>query len=256
MGIDVAYYRDDEALAVGIGNFANEMTSLYVAEGGLQFTDKAASEGIGSPSRLFLKFGLFFFDYDLDGRLDVLQANGHLENEISQVQASQTYEQPAQLFWNQGPDARSCYAEVPRDRVGDLSRPIVGRGAAYADIDADGDLDLLLTQTAGRPLLLRNELANGNRSVRLALQGAQSNREAIGAWVTLTAGGSAQRRQVMPTRSYLSQVELPLTFGLGREARVERVSITWPSGLAQELEALPEPGTTLRVSEPAAASRP
>ena len=253
MGLDVAHYRDDEALAVGIANFANEMTSLYVSQGALQFTDEAAGEGIGAPSRRFLSFGLFFFDFDLDGRLDMLQANGHLENEISQVQASQTYEQPAQLFWNQGPEAGSCYAEVPLDRLGDLGRPIVGRGAAYADIDGDADLDLLLTQAGGRPLLLRNGLDNGNRAVRLVLEGTRSNRDAIGAWVELTAGGRTQRRQVMPTRSYLSQVELALTFGLGRQATVERVRVEWPDGSVEELDTLPEPGTTLRVrqAEPA-----
>ena len=134
MGIDVARYRNDNSIAVGIGNFANEMTSFYVLQNGI-FTDEAIGEGVGSPTRARLSFGLFFFDYDLDGRLDLLQANGHLEDEITQIQPSQHYEQPAQLFWNRGPNARSAYAEVPEESMADLATPVVGRGMAYADID-------------------------------------------------------------------------------------------------------------------------
>jgi hypothetical protein len=233
MGIDAAHHRNDAHLAVAIGNFANEMTSLYVSDGGLLFTDEAAGEGIGSPSRSFLKFGLFFFDYDLDGRLDLLEANGHLETEIHDVQASQTYEQPAQLFWNAGPLARACFMEVPRGSLGDLTRPIVGRGAAYADIDGDGDLDVALTQAGRRPVLLRNDQRLGHHWLRVKLVGTRCNREAIGAWVELEAGGVVQRRQVMPTRSYMSQVELPVTFGLGQVSRVDRLEVEWPDGTRQ-----------------------
>ena len=250
MGIDAAYYRNDEQLAVAIGNFANEMTSFYVARGsGLQFTDEAIGEGIGAPSRLFLKFGLFFFDYDLDGRLDLLQANGHLENEIQEVQAGQTYRQPAQLFWNAGPAARSCYVEVPRDRTGALAEPIVGRGATYADIDADGDLDVLLTEVGGRPRLLRNDQALGHHWLRVDLTGSGAHRDAIGAWVEIEAGGVGQRRQVMPTRSYLSQVELPVTFGLGPATRVDAARVLWPDGTSQPFD-VPSIDTTVRVRQP------
>ena len=235
MGLDAAHYRNDDQLAVGIGNFANEMTSLYVAQRGLQFTDEAAGEGIGSPSRKFLSFGLFFFDYDLDGRVDLLQANGHLENEIQQVQSSQSYRQPAQLFWNQGPGARSCFAEVPADSAGDLARPVVGRGATYADIDGDGDLDVLLTQAGAEPLLLRNDQQLGHHWLRARVRGAGANTDAIGAWLELEADGMRQRRQVMPTRSYLSQVELPVTFGLGAATAVDRLVVVWPDGRRREV---------------------
>jgi len=237
MGIDAAYYRNDEQLAVAIGNFANEMTSFYVAQAGrLQFTDQAIGEGIGAPSRLFLKFGLFFFDYDLDGRLDLLQANGHLENEIQEVQAGQTYRQPAQLFWNAGPGVRSCYVEVPRERTGALAEPVVGRGAAYADIDADGDLDVVLVEVGGPARLLRNDQRLGHHWLRVRLAGRGANRDALGAWVEIEAGGVRQRRQVMPTRSYLSQVELPLTFGLGQVDRVDAARVIWPDGTVEPFD--------------------
>jgi hypothetical protein len=249
MGIDVAHYRNDEQIAVGIGNFANEMSSLFVSQtGGLQFSDEAIGEGIGAPSRKYLSFGLFFFDYDLDGRLDLLQTNGHLEDEISEVQASQQYRQPTQLFWNSGPESRSCYQEVPSERVGDLSKPIVGRGAAYADIDGDGDLDVLLTQVAGKPLLLRNDSTLGNRWARFKLRGTASNRDAIGAWVIVEANGETQRRQVMPTRSYLSQVELPVTIGIGAAGRIDGARVIWPDGSEQDLGPV-EPNSVIEVMQ-------
>ncbi len=241
MGSDSADYRNDKTLGFAIGNFANEMTSLYLAGvERLQFNDVAIVEGIGAPSRLSLKFGLFFFDCDLDGRLDLLQCNGHLEEEINTVQPSQHYRQPAQLFWNAGPQARASFVEALRESLGDLATPIVGRGAAYADIDADGDLDVLLTQIGGRPLLLRNDQALGNHWLRVKLVGGAGlhagrgcNRDAIGAWIELTAGGVTQRRQVMPTKSYLSQVELPVTFGLGASGAIDELRIYWPDGSVQ-----------------------
>ena len=251
MGIDTGHHRQGEALAVGIANFANEMSSLYVnLPGTVQFTDEAIGEGVGAPSRAVLSFGLFFFDYDLDGRLDLLQANGHLEEEIQQVQASQTYRQPAQLFWNQGEQARSCFVEVPAEQSGDLAQPIVGRGAAYADIDADGDLDVVLTQSGGAPLLLRNEQQTGHGWVRIQPRGTRDNRDAIGAWVELEAGGRVQRRQVMPTRSYLSQVEPVVTFGLGPSERVDRLAVHWPDGTVQSVDP-PAPGTLTIVEQAA-----
>ena len=247
MGVDATYHRNDEQLAVGIANFANEMTSLFLHQPGtLQFVDGAIGEGIGAPSRAVLSFGLLFFDYDLDGRPDMLQANGHLEDEIEQVQASQSYRQPAQLFWNQGPDARSCFAEVPSARVGDLAQPIVGRGAAYADIDADGDLDVLLTQTGGAPLLLRNEQALDNHWIRVQLSGERGNPDGIGAWVELDSGGVVQRRQLMPTRSYLSQVESVLTFGLGKSRNIDSLKVLWPDGTSQAVD-VAEVDQTVRV---------
>lgn len=235
MGIDVARFRNDDAIGIAIGNFANEMTALYVSQAQpMTFTDEAITEGIGPAGRLLLKFGIFFFDYDLDGRLDVLTANGHLETEISKVQQSQTYAQPAQLFWNSGSGRGPGFLAVPPAKCGeDLLQPIVGRGSAYADIDGDGDLDVVLAQTGGPPLLLRNDQNLGHHWLRFKLVGTAANRDAIGAEVRVRAGRQTMYRTVMPTRGYLSQSELPVTFGLGNVDRIESVEVRWPDGHVQ-----------------------
>ncbi len=237
MGIDAATYRNDETMAVAIGNFAREMTSFYVSTDGQLWTDEAIGEGVGSPSRQRLSFGVFFFDYDLDGRPDLLQANGHLEDTIAQVDPSQTYRQPTQLFWNRGPEARSAFAEAPAETIGDLATPIVGRGAAHADIDGDGDLDVLLTQTGDAPLLLRNAAAEtlGHHWLRVRLEGVRANREGIGAWIELEADGVVQRRCVTRGRSYLSQTPASVTFGLGDETDAARLTVIWPGGQRQDV---------------------
>lgn len=249
MGIDAADYRDDGSLGIGIGNFANEMTSLYVCEGpDLQFIDEAIIEGIGPVSRSMLTFGLFFFDADLDGRLDLLQTNGHLEEEITIVQPSQQYRQPAQIFWNKGNGGGPTFLPVTPASTGALATPIVGRGAAYADIDADGDLDVVLTQVKGPPLLLRNDQGTGHHWLRVRAIGRAPNTSAIGARLELEAGGEVQRRTVMPTRSYLSQVESVVTFGLGKLEQVDRLRIRWPSGHEEEV-AVPGVDRTIVVRQ-------
>jgi len=247
MGIDAARFTDDGKLGIAIGNFANEMTALYVggATAGL-FTDESISWGVGPTSRLPLKFGVMFFDWDLDGRLDLLSVNGHLEEEITKVQASQKYRQPAQLFWNAG---AAGFVPVGPEQAGSaLFTPIVGRGCAQADLDGDGDEDLLFTQTGGAPLLLRNDRPIDRHWIRLKLVGTRANRDALGATVQLKAGGKTQWRTVTANRGYLSSSALPITFGLGEATAVESIEVVWPGGQRQSVPA-PQPGTLTQVRQ-------
>ncbi len=239
MGIDLACFRNDRQIGIAIGNFANEMTALYVTQSKqMQFLDQAVASGLGPNTRLLLTFGILYLDYDLDGRLDIAAANGHLEEEIHRVQSSQYYEQPPQLFWNGGRQYATEFVPVSGDCCGeDFVKPMVGRGAAFADIDGDGDLDILLTASGRAPRLLRNDQKLPHHWLRVRLVGPEKNRDAIGAWVELEAGGQVQRRQVMPTRSYLSQVELPLTFGLGSATTIDRLTVHWPNGKSQTTNA-------------------
>lgn len=256
MGIDVARYRNNDDIGIAIGNFANEMTSLYVTQGQpLLYADEAIAEGVGPTSRLSLKFGLFFWDYDLDGWLDLLSVNGHLDEDIVKVQQSQSYRQKALLYWN---NKGLGFQQVTEEHApGDLFEPIVGRGCAYADIDGDGDLDAVFTQIGGAPKLLRNDLDLRARwlRVRLVGTGAGINRDAIGAEVRLTAGGVTQSRFVSPSRSYLSQSEKTLTFGLGKSMAPEKLTINWPGGKSQVITGDQmdlSPGRELVISVPPA----
>ena len=238
MGIDAGRFTEDESLGVSIGNFANEMLALYVTQPDtLIFADEAIGQGVGAASRLSLTFGVFFFDYDLDGWLDLLTANGHIESEIHLVQASQRYRQPPQLFWNtRGTRKEGGFLAVRSDTETDgLFRPLVARGSAYGDIDGDGDLDIVITQNNGPAVLLRNDQDLGRSWVRFRLVGTRSNRDAIGAWIRIHSGTHTWWRQVMPTRGYMSQSELPVTFGLDRGLRIDGVEIRWPCGIRQKV---------------------
>ncbi len=234
MGIDWGEYRPGKC-ALLIGNFAGEPDTFLRLDDPKQllFSDVALFEGIAGPSRVPLVFGVMFFDYDLDGRLDFLTANGHLEPEIHTV-SSYTYKQEPQLFWNTGD--QPAYELVTKAQAGaDLFAPIVGRGCAYGDVDDDGDLDVVLTENGGPARLLRNDLPRNDGGtkhnwVRFVLEGdgKRINRSAIGARVKLKAAGVEQRREICAARGYLSQSELAVTFGLAKTNKIERVEIHWP----------------------------
>ncbi len=231
MGVDYAELRPGQPAAV-IANFTNEPDTLLAlgSTKPLLFRDTAMTEGLAGPSRPPMKFGALFLDFDLDGRMDLLTCNGHLEPDIAVSQPLQSHPQPAQLFWNTG-RAEQLFEPGPEAKAGaDLFKPLVGRGCAYLDYDGDGAPDVVLTENGGRARLLRTENRTGNHWLRLALEGdgERSNRSAIGAEVAVEAGGVTHRRYVAGARGYLSQSELVVTVGLGRATKADKVTVRWP----------------------------
>jgi hypothetical protein len=228
MGVDAADYDGSGKQSVVIGNFTNESIALYHNDGSGLFTDEASASGIGKISAQSLTFACFFFDYNLDGLLDVFAANGHVSDDISIVQPTVKYAQPPHLFQNNG---RKKFQEVTSKLGRSLNRAIVGRGAAYGDYDNDGDLDLLITTNNGPARLLRNDNANQNDVLRIRTVGARANRNGIGARVVVKTSKGRTLYQVVRTgSSYCSQSELPLVFGLGKpeEGTTLTIEITWP----------------------------
>lgn len=237
MGIDTGRFQDENTLGISIGNFANEMTALYVQQTPMLFSDQAIGEGIGAASRDLLTFGVFFFDYDLDGWLDLLTVNGHIEPEISKVNPAQKYLQPARLFWNaRGAGGKGFVSAQKEHASKDLFEPLAGRGSAYADVDGDGDLDVLIMQVGGPAKLFRNERPRDAKWARLKLIGAKSNRDAIGVVVKLRLGNKTVTQTVMPTRGYLSQSELPVTIGFGGVEKADEALVIWPDGSRQTVK--------------------
>ncbi|MBY0504771.1 MAG: CRTAC1 family protein [Bryobacteraceae bacterium] len=227
MGVAVGAFDGSGRPGLAITNFDNEMTALYRRSAGGRYEDVAAATGVAAITRNTLGFGCEFLDADLDGRLDLLIVNGHIDDTVRNVRREASYAQPPHLLWN---DGKGKFRDVAPQLGAPFYLPRVGRGLAVADFDRDGDLDLLLTTNGGVPVLLRQDLRNGHRSIRLRLQGKKSNRDGIGAVVKLLDGGETQWRMVHSGSSYLSQSELAVTFGVGRRDRVARVVIQWPSG--------------------------
>jgi hypothetical protein len=230
MGVDVGDFMNSGSPGVAITNFDNEMTGLYELSG-KSYEDVAAEAGVGLASKNSLGFGCAFLDANLDGWLDLGVANGHIDETVRNIRGNVGYAQPPMLFLN---DGRGKFHDVAPEIGGGFDQPKVGRGFAYGDFDRDGDLDLLLTTNNGPAYLYRNDQLSGNRGIRFRLVGTKSNRDGIGATVRIVSGGLSQSRMVKSGSSYLSQSELPLTFGLEKRDRVERVVIAWPSGRTEE----------------------
>ena len=236
MGVDVADWDGSGRPHVVVGNYAGEMIGLYRNEGGGLFTDRAPSSPVGRVSLPTLAWAVFLFDYDLDGRVDLFAANGHLEEEIERVQPGARYLQAPQLFRNAG---GGHFADASGAVGPDLARPLGARGAAYGDLDRDGDLDLVVTQNGGPAVLFRNDGGDANHWLAVRLAGTRSNASGLGAVVRVETAAGAQWRAVHSGSSYCSQSDLALTFGLGREAHVRALVVTWPSGLVERFANLP-----------------
>jgi hypothetical protein len=244
MGVDAADYDRSGRPSLMITNFANQMLSLYHNEGNGLFVDEAPRSEVGRNTLVTLGFGCFFFDYDNDGWPDIFVADGHIENEIERVQKRVFYAEPPHLFRNLGVGR---FQEVTERMGPAFASPKVARGAAYADIDNDGALDVLVTTNGGRPWLFHNE-GGTNHSVRVKLVGTKSNRDGIGAAVEVTADGAKQWQMLRSGSSYLSQSELVLTFGLGAATKADAIEIHWPSGAVEKIASTPA-GQTLTVQE-------
>jgi hypothetical protein len=257
MGADAADYDLSGHYGLVIGNFTNESLSLYGNDGSGLFTDKSIASGIEGPSAKSLTFSAFFFDYDLDGLPDIFAANGHVADDVSVTQPSLKYAEPPLLFRNRG---AGRFEDVSNKVGAALRQPVVGRGAAYLDFDNDGDLDLLITTSNGPARLLRNDNGNQNDMLRLKLVGVRSNRDGIGAKVTVrTPSGMRLSGMVKSGSSYLSQSELPLTFGLGKpaEGKVVAVEVTWPGGRRESISGVkPNQSITLQEGKGIVAEQP
>ena len=206
--------------------------------------------GVGPTSFLDLTFGVLFFDADLDGRMDLLLANGHVEP--TRAGSAEGRRLPA----GAGPLPNAGDGRFTRlgERSGDLAKPLVGRGAAYADLDGDGDLDVILVENGGPARVFLNPTNAPQKSVRLRLTGAgKSNRDAVGARVTATIGPRTLTQQVSGGQSYLSASEKTLTFGLGAAAKIDTLEIRWPDGTTQTLRDVPG-GARLAITQGAGPS--
>jgi hypothetical protein len=238
MGVDVGDFENSTKPGIAITNFDNEMIGLYRATRPGAYDDIATPSGIGLATRNTLGFGCAFLDADLDGMLDLAVANGHIDETVRNIRGNTGYAQPPQLFLNQGVlnQGGARFVDVASEVGGGFDRAKVGRGLAYGDFDRDGDLDILLTTNNGPAFLYRNDQTAGNRSIRFRLQGTKSNRDAVGAVVRIFHSGQTQSRTVHGGSSYLSQSELPVTFGVGRRDKIERATIDWPSGRTEEFK--------------------
>ncbi|HET8926140.1 MAG TPA: CRTAC1 family protein [Candidatus Acidoferrum sp.] len=235
MGVDAGDFENSGKPGVAITNFDNEMTGLYRATKTGVYDDIATIAGIGAASRNTLGFGCLFLDVDLDGYLDLAVANGHIDETVRNIRGNVGYAQPPQLFLNLG---NGKFRDVAQEVGGGFESPKVARGLAYGDFDRDGDLDILMTTNNGPAYLYRNDHDAHPRSIRFHLKGLKSNRDAIGSSVRIYYDGQMQSRMVRGGSSYLSQSELPVTFGLGQREKIDRIVIDWPSGRTEEYKGL------------------
>ena len=240
MGVDAADFDNSGVAGIAVTNFDDEMIALYRQGRSGAYTDAAMRAGIGQASRARLGFGCAFTDIDLDGHLDLLAVNGHIDESVRNIAGNHGYAQPPHLFLN---DGKGVFRDVATTAGGNYGAPKVARGLAYGDFLHTGAPGILLTTNQGPAYLYRNDVT-GNRAIRFQLHGTKSNRDAIGAIVRLTTQEGTQSRMVRTGSSYLSQSELALTFGIGREEKANRAVIEWPSGAVQEFKDIRPGGYT------------
>jgi hypothetical protein len=235
MGVDAADLDGDQILDIVVTNFFAETNSVYRGEGGLFFTEISARTGTAEAARKSLGFGVRLFDYDNDGTVDMVLANGSVYHNAPRVQPGSTFAQPALCFRGVG-GAR--FEDVGARMDPKLVEPRVRRGLATADFDRDGDLDLVFANLGGPPSVFENVGGDRRAWVSVGVRGTRRDSTAIGTRVTVVAGGRAQVQEVRSGGSYLSQSDLRLTFGLGDAEEIERVEVRWPDGSVEGAEKL------------------
>ena len=241
MGTDAGDFNQDGLLDLFVTNYQGETNTLYLNEGNGFFTDIAVSSGTGRASWRHLGWGTHFFDHDNDGDLDIFVANGHINDNIGEWDDIGTYAQQNNLFDNSGPEAENpfLFQDISATLSEDFTREEVSRGAAFGDYDNDGDLDILVTQIAAAPVLLRNDGGNRRNWLRVEVVGTKSNRDGIGARVQVISGNLRQIKEVRSGSSYLCQNDLRLLFGLDKRTTVDSVLVRWPGGHTQRIANVP-----------------
>ncbi len=248
MGVDAGPVDEDGAPAIVTGTFSREAVAFYRRAGRskvLTFVDEAGGAGLSAATFPVLTFGVLLQDLDLDGRLDLTLANGHIEPTIQSVMTDITYAQRPQLFLNVG---GGRFRDVSGEAGAAFGIPCVGRGLAWFDPDGDGDPDLVITANGGPARILRNDAPPGRRSLRLRLVGPGKNRDGLGAVVAVTAGGRTLRRERTGGGSYCSASEPALLFGLGTASAAERVVVRWPDRARTEQDLGPLEAGLWRVA--------
>jgi len=235
MGIAIGDYNHTGRFSIYVTNFADEFNTLYRNDGDYNFTDVSYDSGVALPSLPYVKWGTAFVDLDNDGWLDLISTNGHVYPQVDSLPSGARYREPMNLLMNQR-DGTFCDADESAGP--DIRRPRVGRGLAVADFFNNGQMDVLVEDLDGEPVLLRNPGQPGNHWVSFELAGTKSNRMALGARVTISAGGVTQTDEVRSGGSYLSQSDTRLHFGLGSASRIQSVVVRWPSGQEDRMENL------------------
>ncbi len=241
MGVDAADVDNSGRASVVVTNFSGEMLGLFVPQEPGVYVDTAPGNEIGRATRQTLGWGCFFFDVDLDGWQDLLVVAGLLDPALARSTAAAS---PTHLFLNR----KGRFEDVAASAGRAFAAPRIGRGAAFADVDADGDPDVVVTSNGGEAQLFRNDTSPHGGVVRLRLQGTRANRDAVGARVTGVVNGQRVSRMVRTGSSYLSQSELVLSFGLGTAAALDDIVVEWPGRPAERLGALAA-GATYTVAE-------
>jgi hypothetical protein len=250
MGVAAGDYDGDGKLDILVTNLSMEGYSLFHNDGEGLFTESGFPSGVGTSSLMLTGWGVEFFDYDNDGRNDVIAANGHAMDNVALASPDLAYYEPALLLRNQG----GRFVDVTAASGEALKVPRPSRGLAVGDYDNDGNLDLLLCNCNSTPVLLHNEGKAENHWLKLQPVGRKSNRDGIGLKVWVTAGGVTQMKELTGGGSYLSSSDRRLHFGLGTSAYAEKIRLLWPSGIRQELQHV-QADRILKIEEPAAAHK-